>query len=130
MDLLQKGDLFVILDPDRVRIDRGVNSDHNELGVIPTYAATNRDECGVTDSRWVVTGCEMSGGTGHGPHDVYADGWGVSAVEITDDGVPTERSIFFRQSGCFSNELLPQVVRIIGRAILRKYEVILTPTEN
>lgn len=62
--------------------------------------------------------------------DVANTWWGVSAVEITMDGVPTERSIFFRQSGGFNNELRPQAVRIIGQAVLRKYEVWLTPTES
>lgn len=124
MSLLQKGDLFVILDPDRVRVDS--SSDPNKLTVCASYAATKGDECDVDDTWWVVTGCEMSGGgIGHGWRDVYPDGWGVSAVEITADEIPTGRSIFFRQSGCFSNELLPQAVRIIGRAILRKYEVVL-----
>lgn len=126
MSLLQKNDVFVILTPERVVID-SYNS-LNRLNVAASYAAVAKtDDCEVGDSLWVVIKTEMSGGgTGHGPHDVYPDGWGVTAAEITEDGSPTGRRIFFRQSGCFTNELLPDAVKIVGRkAPVAKYEIIL-----
>ena len=65
---------------------------------------------------YVVTRAKSEGGgTGHGPHDVYPDGWHISATQLkhkitgwpdavigtfeyNDDG----KTISFYQSGCFS----------------------------
>ena len=52
------------------------------------------------------------GGTGHGPRDVFPDGWGVYAKRLAPDGQydPDGEEVFFRQSGCFSN-LLYDVIK-------------------
>lgn len=60
------------------------------------------------DAEFVVTSAGMSGGgTGHGPHDVYPDGWGVRAKRLRPDGSydPDGEQVFFYQSGCFTNVL-------------------------
>ena len=118
MPRLQKDDVFRILTPGRVVIDpfSGYNGDPNKLNVAANHKDSGSDECAVADSLWVVTGCEMSGGgTGMGPHDVYPDGWGVSACEVGQDVWPTGRVIFFRQSGCFTNILDESEVERVGR---------------
>jgi len=52
----------------------------------------------------------VGGGTGHGPHDTYPDGWEVTALLLKDQ----EKEISFFQSGCF-NGMLPDI-EPIGRA--------------
>jgi len=136
MALLQKSDLFVILKPNLVSVSERTRDEGNpnKLGVVPSYSARDGDECDVANSWWVVTNCVIDGGgQGHGPHDTYPDGWGVTAVEVKpdpDDCEPTGRRIFFRQSGCFSNELLPDDVRVIGQAILPKTNYIVALNED
>ena len=53
------------------------------------------------------------GGTGHGPHDVYPDGWHIKARKLFDDGTynPNGEEIDFYQSGAFTcvNENVPVV---------------------
>jgi len=43
------------------------------------------------------------GGTGHGPHDIYPDGWHVTARQLNSDGTYNSgnKTIEFYQSGCF-----------------------------
>lgn len=58
------------------------------------------------DAKFVVEQTAMTGGgTGHGPHDVYPDGWQVTARRLTDEGNydPNGESVYFYQSGSFTN---------------------------
>jgi len=108
-NLLQVGQVFKILKPHLVRRRDG------KLNV-ETHRSSNDVE-NIADTLWVVASTEMSGGgTGHGPHDVYPDGWGVRATQVDGEGVPTGETLFFRQSGCFTNELLPEDVEVVGVA--------------
>lgn len=50
------------------------------------------------------------GGTGHGPHDVYPDGWQV--VARGESG----RIVRFSQSGCFVGLVLPGDVNLVSDA--------------
>lgn len=69
------------------------------------------------DTLWVVTATELSGGgTGHGSHDVYPDGHGVTALQVDETGEPTGKKLFFYQTGCFNGMLKPKHVRIVGKA--------------
>lgn len=66
---------------------------------------------------YVVEHARMEGGgTGHGPGDVYPDGWHVRARKLADDGCydPLGVMISFFQSGCFSvvNKEIPVVSRM------------------
>lgn len=64
---------------------------------------------------YVVESVGMDGGgTGHGPHDVYPDGWCVQARRLKDSKYDEKgRVIEFYQSGCFSNLL--KNVSIVGK---------------
>lgn len=77
---------------------------------------------------YLVVGTHYSGGgTGHGPHDVYPDGWKISYVEMpeksldtSEDGVqltPEEvdgETPHFYQSGCFTTYIDPKHIEKIG----------------
>ena len=60
------------------------------------------------------------GGTAHGPHDVYPDGWHIKARKLWDDGTynPNGTEIEFYQSGAFTavNKDVP-VVRKMRRNV-------------
>lgn len=62
---------------------------------------------------YVVTNAGYSGGgTGHGPHDVYPDGWHVEAKKLKNGKFDEKgEEISFYQSGCFTamNEDVPVV---------------------
>lgn len=87
-------------DPDKVRIARdGYYTGSKTL-------AERVEEAGLrlVDKKFVVTYTAMGGGgTGHGPHDVYPDGWNVTAQTLKDDGNydPDGLKVQFYQSGCF-----------------------------
>ena len=70
------------------------------------------------ESLFVVEKAQMQGGgTGHGPHDIYPDGWYVEARRLNEDNSynPDGELIKFYQSGCF-NCLIPEVeVEIVGK---------------
>jgi hypothetical protein len=71
---------------------------------------------------FVVTGTEMSGGgTGHGPGDIYPDGHGVTAQRITTEGWAMGDKVFFRQSGSFTNMILPEFIEVVGDVTLVRY---------
>lgn len=52
----------------------------------------------------VVDARQTGGGTGHGPHDVYPDGWYITARQLLESGSYNSkgRRISFYQSGCFT----------------------------
>lgn len=89
---LQVGDIFELTEsmvfyPIERRDDGRWYRDLTDRRALPAYLG-----------RYVVTNTNMTGGgTAHGPHDVYPDGWQVSARTL--DG---ERRIQFYQSGCFT----------------------------
>lgn len=61
--------------------------------------------------RYVVESAEMAGGgTGHGPGDVFPDGWRVRARSLDNDN-----EIEFYQSGCFTHTISLEL-EIIGKA--------------
>lgn len=55
------------------------------------------------------------GGTGHGEHDVYPDGWHVVARKLgkNEEYEPRGQTLDFYQSGCF-RDLKPEV-EIVGK---------------
>jgi hypothetical protein len=68
------------------------------------------------EARFVVERTAMDGGgTGHGPNDVFPDGWHVEARRLNPDGRynPRAEKIEFYQSGCF-NCMVPQV-EVLGK---------------
>lgn len=67
----------------------------------------------------------MSGG-GTGPRPGwYPDGWGVTAQRINSQGwtVGSKRwgKIFFRQSGSFTDMVLPENVEVVGNVTAKRY---------
>ena len=58
----------------------------------------------------------QGGGTGHGSHDIYPDGWHIRARKLNEDGSynPTGVEIEFYQSGAFTvvNEDVPVVGKL------------------
>lgn len=74
----------------------------------------------VTDraARFVVEEAKMDGGgTGHGPHDVYPDGWHVVARLLNADGTynPGGPKISFYMTGCFIGMVKPEEIDIVAR---------------
>lgn len=57
---------------------------------------------------WVVEDARMGGGgTGHGPHDIYPDGWQVTVRRLKRGKYdPKGDTIRFYQSGCFTAECM------------------------
>ena len=73
---------------------------------------------GRQTGEWVVERTAMTGGgTGHGPHDIYPDGWHVTARRLTATGAydPTGVTTKFYQSGCFTNMVMPHEVVVVRR---------------
>ena len=116
MARLQVNQVFKILTPEKV-VPRD-NCDgkpwDKKTHAVDSYGK-GEDELDLAEALWLVKATEMSGGgTGHGPHDVYPDGWGVRAARVTADGDETGETIFFRQSGCFNNMLEEDEVEVVG----------------
>ena len=68
------------------------------------------------EALFVVEKAQMQGGgTGHGPHDVFPDGWYVEARRLHDDCSYNSQGevIRFYQSGCFTC-FIPEV-EIVGK---------------
>lgn len=69
-------------------------------------------------ARFVVENARMQGGGfGHGPHDIYPDGWHVKARRLTEDGTydPNGELIHFYMTGAFTCLIEAEDVRIVGR---------------
>lgn len=70
----------------------------------------------ISSGQYVVEEAIMAGGgTGHGPHDVYPDGWQVTARKLNPDLTynPKGKQVRFYQSGCF-NCMVPRP-RVVGK---------------
>lgn len=56
-------------------------------------------------SQWIVTAAQWAGGgTGHGPHDVYPDGWQLKLQKMKSDKYDPEGEMVVRYeegTGCF-----------------------------
>lgn len=73
-------------------------------------------------AKFVVEAANMQGGgTGHGPCDVYPDGWHVRARRLNKDGSydPKGEVICFYMSGCFTCMIEPKDVQIVGKMQMR-----------
>lgn len=67
-------------------------------------------------AQFVVENAQMQGGgTGHGPGDVFPDGWYVQARKLDETGSynPNGELVQFYQSGCFTG-LIPEV-ELVGK---------------
>lgn len=65
---------------------------------------------------YIVIRAELEGGgTGHGPHDIFPDGWHVKARKLKPDRSynPKAKTIDFYQSGCFTN--MKEKVKLVGK---------------
>ena len=70
----------------------------------------------IFEGTYVVTRTAMSGGgTGHGPHDVYPDGYKVAAIKLSNGETfnPKGLKISFYQSGCFTAMIYPSRIKKI-----------------
>lgn len=72
-----------------------------EYKIDPSY--DGRDALRASAEFVVEKACSDGGGTGHGPHDVFPNGWHVTARRLFADGTYNARGevITFYQSGCF-----------------------------
>jgi hypothetical protein len=63
----------------------------------------------------VIDGRMQGGGTGHGPNDIFPDGWHVVAKRLDVDGLwdPEGEEIAFYMTGCFIDMISPEEVRIV-----------------
>lgn len=73
-------------------------------------------DLGYLEGAYVVerAACQ-GGGTAHGPHDVYPDGWCVTARKLFDDGThnPLGAEVSFYQSGAFT--IVHKNIPTVGR---------------
>lgn len=70
------------------------------------------------EARFVVEQARLEGGDqGHGPGDIYPDGWHIAARRLWRDGSYADDGevIKFYLSGCFTNQLRPEQVAVVGR---------------
>lgn len=126
--LLQPGDIIEIVDGDTVEINI---PDHfcysNRRGVMHRLSSAvvtvGEDYNGFpTDwlkGRYVVTQAyEGGGGEGHGPNDIFPDGWLIEAESLLEKHSEYSDSprwkIKFSQSGCFSHSMPEK--RAVGKA--------------
>lgn len=73
--------------------------------------------------KYVVEEARMDGGgTGHGSHDFYPDGWRVTSRQLDGDTYnPANPTISFYMTGCFTHLVLPEDIQIVAR-MTRKFE--------
>ncbi len=64
----------------------------------------------------VIEASMQGGGTGHGQHDVFPDGWHIVAKRLKPGRKwdPRGEEIAFYMTGCFINMIAPDEVRIVG----------------
>ncbi|MDO8558991.1 MAG: hypothetical protein Q7R84_01540 [bacterium] len=71
-----------------------------------------------TTAKFIVETARMQGGgTGHGPNDIYPDGWHIQARRLNKDGSydPNGEVIHFYMSGCFTNIVEPKDIKVVGK---------------
>lgn len=69
-------------------------------------------------AKFVVETAGMEGGgTGHGPNDVYGDGWHVRARRLQTNGEydPNGEIIEFYTNGSFNCVIPPKDIRVVGK---------------
>lgn len=84
---------------------------------------TRRVDLGAYDksrggAKFVVENAALEGGgTGHGPFDVYPDGWHVTARRLKKDGTydPSGECITFYMTGSFTIMVDSKDLRIVGK---------------
>lgn len=116
----QPGDIIAIKAGMHVYIDLPEHFCYaNRAGVFDKLAQTDlkvgSNERGLDTNflvgKYIVVAAHMGGGgTGHGPHDVFPDGWFVRAKMVNSP----ERTISFYMSGCFT-AMVPEV-EVVGKA--------------
>jgi hypothetical protein len=125
--LVQEGDIIILKQGHTVYIQL---PEHfvffNRRGVFDklttaTVKIGHSNDCGLdTDflvGRYIVVRTAMTGGgTGHGPHDVFPDGWSVTARMVGR----MHQEVSFYQSGCFT--AMNEEVEVVGKA-KQKWEV-------
>lgn len=70
------------------------------------------------EAKFVIEAAKMQGGgTGHGPGDVFPDGWNVKARRLNNEGKydPNGEVIEFYMSGSFTNKIDPKDVQVVGK---------------
>lgn len=70
------------------------------------------------NAEYVVIDAKMQGGgTGHGPHDVFPDGWYVVAKRLKKGRKwdPKGEEITLYMTGCFTNLIPPEEISIVGK---------------
>lgn len=73
---------------------------------------------GKISGKYVVTETSFCGGdTGHGPQDVYPNGYKVILQKLNDDGSYDDKNIVisFYQTGCFTAMITPEEIAPIGK---------------
>lgn len=80
-----------------------------ELGAYDSSRATAKFVVEVADMR--------GGGTGHGPGDIFPDGWYVRARRLNKDESynPKGEVIYFYMSGCFTCMVEQKDVQVVGK---------------
>jgi len=127
-DLLAVGDVFELKPGMQVYYEVPEHFVYdNRLGVMDKVAVKDIEVGEVlfrgmyTDflvGNYVVTLVQSKGGgTGHGPHDVYPDGWHVTAQKMTEDE-DDYIIVHFYQSGCFTAMIRPEELELKGKAKL------------
>lgn len=91
-----------------------------------TLEARHKNKYLDTTQTYIVVNTKYSGGrTGHGPHDVYPDGWNVQYTPIPFEVLASKDTSFtitkknengsFYQSGCFNSIIDPEYIEKIGK---------------
>ncbi len=79
--------------------------------LLPKHSKNVICKNGFIPGKYVVDNAGYyGGGTGHGPHDVYPDGWYITGILLSDQ----TKKVYFWQTGCF-NKMLPDIIPI-GKA--------------
>jgi len=121
----QKERKIANLNKDLLTID-GYKSESHPVGFISHYDRKGRSiedeiETAYVDetrglAKFVVEKTAMDGGgTGHGPGDVYPDGWHIYARRLNEDGTYNLKGevIEFYQRGCFN--CMVKEVKVVGK---------------
>ncbi len=102
-----------ILDKTHLTPDDGMNIHWTEIQTKPggwTREVERQTDTSISpkdlpNGEWVVEEARLTGGgTGHGPGDVYPDGWHITARLLRPNGTydPKGVTLQFYQDGCFT----------------------------